>query len=407
MRADLRGAGAALAFGAAAASIAYTAFAVVRVVAFGRRAREQRSHGPLFPTAPNRCPTVTVFKPVRGLEPQLGENLRSFCRQDYPSFDVVLGVHDRDDLALPLLRQIAAEFPDRTTVVVGDGTARCRNPKITTLLPMLEHATGEILVIADSDMRVTPDYLDAVAAPFADQRVGAATALYRGEPAESDLASALGAMWITEQFAPSVLVARAVEPLTYCFGSTMAVRRTVLDEIGGLAALGGHLADDHQLGHLVTAHGRSVVLLPYIVANVVAERDVRGLIEHEVRWARTIRSVRPASYLGILLTYPAPLALAHLALAHDKRCARLLYAMALTVRLCLHVAAHKALGTERRPPPRLALLRDTLGIAVWAIGLFGRSVRWRDDRLRVTPDGRLDADGAGPLRSGQEAHQAE
>jgi ceramide glucosyltransferase len=395
MRTEIRDAAAAVTLSAALASIAYSAFALTRVVAFGRRVRNRRSHAAFAsPTLANHRPSVTILKPIRGLEPQLAQNLRSFCRQDYPSFDVVFGVRERDDLALPLLRQIAEEFPGRTTVVVGDGTARCRNPKIATLLPMLEHATGEILVIADSDMRVTPDYLDAVAAAFADERVGAATAVYRGEPAEPDLASALGALWITEQFAPSVLVANAVEPLTYCFGSTMAVRRTLLDAIGGLAALGDHLADDHQLGRLVTEQGRSVVLLPYVVANVVAERDLRELVEHEVRWARTIRSVRPASYLGILLTYPVPLALAHAALARDKRRARLLYATALIVRLGLHVAAHKALGTERRVPPRFGLLRDALGIVVWAIGLFGRSVRWRDDPLRVTPDGRLDAEDA-------------
>jgi ceramide glucosyltransferase len=396
MRTDLRAAATALAFTAAAASIAYTAFAVARVAAFGRRVRERESSdavSALFRPATGPTPAVTVLKPVRGLEPELEANLRSFCRQEYPSFDVVFGVLDPNDAALPLLRRIAAEFPGRATVIAGDGTARCRNPKIATLLPMLEHATGEILVISDSDMRVTPGYLDAVAAAFADQRVGAATALYRGEPADSDVASALGAMWITEQFAPSVLVANTVEPLSYCFGSTMAVRRSVLEAIGGLAALGDHLADDHRLGRLVAEHGRSVVLVPYVVANVVSERGVRALIEHEVRWARTIRSVRPASYLGILLTYPLPLAVAYGALERDKRRARLVYLIALIVRLCLRFAARKAFGTERRAPRGLAMLRDVLGIAVWAIGLRGRLVRWRDEPLRVTPDGRLDTDG--------------
>jgi ceramide glucosyltransferase len=395
MRAEARGLAAALAFGAAAASVAYTGFAIVQLLRFGRRVRasEQRPRFErefLVPPVRPR-PSITVLKPVRGLEPRLEQNLRSFCAQDYPAFDVVLGVRDPDDPALPLLRRIAAEFPGRATVVAGDGTARCRNPKIATLLPMIEHAAGEIIVIADSDMRVTPRYLDAVAAAFDDPRTGAATALYRGEPAEPDLASALGAMWITEQFAPSVLVANALEPLTYCFGSTMAVRRTVLETMGGLAVLGDHLADDHRLGTLVTALGYTVALVPYVVENDVAEPDLRALVRHEVRWARTIRSVRPASYPGILLTYPVPLAAAQFALARDKRYARILFVAAMLARFGLHVAAHGALGTRewRRMPPRLVHLRDPLGVLVWALGLRGDAVRWRDDPLHVEAGGKL------------------
>lgn len=413
MRADLRGAATALTFAAAAASVAYTAFAIVRLTAFGRSLRhehEQHSRGAdsASPELALPRPAITVLKPVRGLEPQLAQNLRSFCAQNYPSFDVVLGVRDPGDPAIPVLRRIAAEFPSRATVVVGDGTARCRNPKIATLLPTIAHATGEIVVIADSDMRVTPDYLDAVAEAFADERVGAATALYRGEPAASEapgsgFASTLGAMWITEQFAPSVLVATALEPLAYCFGSTMAVRRSVLDAIGGLAALGDHLADDHRLGNLVAARGHTVALLRYVVTNVVAERSLRGLIEHEVRWARTIRSVRPASYPGILLTYPVPLALAHAALARNKYRARTLLIIAMTARVVLHFTANKALGApddalgsgnaigaKHRPPSfRLAPVRDALGIAAWTLGLRGRGVRWRDDALCMEASGEL------------------
>jgi ceramide glucosyltransferase len=394
MRADARGIAAALAFGAAAASVAYTGFAVVQLLRFGRRVRafERRTWFEReFLTPPvGPRPSITVVKPVRGLEPRLEQNLRSFCVQDYPAFDVVLGVRDPDDPALPLLRRVAAEFPGRAKVVVGDGTARCRNPKIATLLPMIEQATGAIIVIADSDMRVTPRYLGAVAGAFDDPRTGAATAIYRGEP-EPDLASALGAMWITEQFAPSVLVANALERLTYCFGSTMAVRRTVLETMGGLAVLGDHLADDHRLGTLVTALGYTVALVPYVVENVVAEPNVRALARHELRWARTIRSVRPAGYPGILLTYPVPLALTLFALARHKRYARVLFMAAMLGRLGLHVAAQGALGTRewRRMSPRLISLRDPLGVVIWALGLRGSAVRWRDDPLRIAPDGKL------------------
>ena len=208
---------------------------------------------------------------------------------------MVFGVLDPADPALDIMRAVAAEHPGRATVVTGNGIAEHRNPKISTLAPMLPHAKHDVLVISDSDMRVGPDYLDAVAAAFDDDGVGAATCTYRGEPADDGLASRLGAMWITEQFAPAALVAMAVEPLTYCFGATMAVRRGVLEAIGGLRALGTHLADDHALGNLVSKHGMRVAFAPYAVTNVVSEPGLRALFSHELRWARTIRAVRPKS----------------------------------------------------------------------------------------------------------------
>jgi ceramide glucosyltransferase len=382
MRADLRGIAATLALGASLVGIAYAATAVVRLRAFGRRLRESGS-------VSARRPTVSVIKPMRGMEPELEANLRSFCVQDYPAYEVFFGVNDAGDPALDLMRRVAADAPGRARVVVGDGIARFRNPKMTNVAPMLALANGEIIVISDSDMRVEPGYLDAVTAPFADPRVGAVTALYRGEPADDTLASVLGAMCLTEQFAPSTLVANAIEPVRYMFGSTMAVRRDVLAEIGGIEALGDHLADDFTLARLVTDKGYRIEIARSVVANVVAELDLRGLFEHELRWARTIRAVRPVNYRGIVLTYPLPLAVAHLALARDKRAALAIVVLATLLRLAVHDAAHAAFGSQSRPPRRLIPLRDAFGVAVWARGLWGRNVRWRGQRLRIAEEDRL------------------
>jgi ceramide glucosyltransferase len=374
MRAELRTAAAAISLGAALASIGYAAFAVTRLRAFGRRVRAR-------PTAPARQPSITVIKPVHGLEPGLEENLLSFCAQDYAAFEVVFGVHDAGDPALAVVRRAAAAHPLRSKVVVGDGTARFRNPKIANVAAMLPGTGGEIIVIADSDMRVEAGYLTALAAAFEDERVGAVTAIYRGEPADDSVASRLGAMWVAEQFAPSVLVANALEPLAYTFGSTMAVRRAVLERIGGIAALGDTLADDHALGDRVVGAGFTVALAGCVVSNQIAERDIAGLVEHEVRWARTIRSVRPGSYLGIPLTYPLPLALAHLALARDKPIALAVVALAALARYGVHAAAHAALGTRTVPPAGLIVLRDALGAGVWLLGLRRGRVRWRGRQL--------------------------
>jgi ceramide glucosyltransferase len=373
VRAEARDVAAAVALGATLAGIAYTVLAVSRLRAFARRP----------PARPKRRPGFTILKPVRGVEPGLAENLRSFCTQDYPEFDVVFGVLDPADSALPAIRRVAAEYPDRTTVVVGNGVAEHRNPKIATLEPMLPHAKHALLAISDSDMRVGPDYLDAVASAFDDERVGAATCVYRGEAADDGLASRLGAMWIGEQFVPSALVAIAVEPLTYCFGATMAIRRDVLDAIGGLRAVGTHLADDHAMGHLVSEHGLRVAFAPYAVTNTVSEPGLRALFSHELRWARTIRTVRPKSYAGIILTYPLPLALLYAVLTRDRNRIVPVVALAALARLAVHRAARRALGTHRPPEPLLIPLRDALGVAVWAMGLRGRDVRWRDRLLQT------------------------
>ena len=300
-------------------------------------------------------------------------------------------MHDHDDRALETIRGVAAAVPERASVVVGDGVARFRNPKMANVAPMVARARGEILVISDSDMRVGPDYLGTVVAAFDDPRVGAVTALYRGETADGTLASTLGAMCLTEQFAPSTLVANTIEPVRYMFGSAMAVRREVLAEIGGIAALGDHLADDFTLGRLVTERGYRVAVARCVVVNVVAERDLRALFAHELRWARTIRGARPLNYPGIVLTYPLPLAIAHLAVARDKRIALALVALAALLRIVIHYEAHAAFGSHRRPPRRLIPLRDAFGVAVWACGLWGRSVRWRGRRLRIAERDELQA----------------
>jgi ceramide glucosyltransferase len=384
MRADVRSIAEKLALAAALASTGYAAFALQRLLVFERRAGSTTS-------APERgrSPAVTILKPARGDEPGLEENLASFCAQDYPDFHVVFGTLDPADPALTVMRRVAARYPARATVVSGDGVARHRNPKMATLEPMIASARGDILVIADSDMRVGPDYLAAIVAPFDDPHIGALTCIFRGEPVDGGIASVLAAMAITEQFMPSAILANAIEPMTYCFGSTMAVRRDVFDAIGGIAALGSRLADDYALGSLVVAHGYRVELSPYVVTNVVSEPGLQHLIEHELRWARTIRGVRLVSYAGLILTYPLPLALLHLAVARKRRPVLALVALVAGLRFALHARAHRTFRTRRRPPAWLIPVRDALGVLVWGLGLFGGRVRWRGEDYRMSGSGRL------------------
>jgi ceramide glucosyltransferase len=368
--ADLRRLAAGAAFGAALAGAVYTAFALSRVHAFARRPRRPAT----------RVPTVTILKPLHGDEALLAQKLRSFCDQDYPNFEVVLGARDPADPALETARALAAEFPERVRVVTGDeATPRHRNPKATTLAAMVPHARGELLVIADSDMRVDPDWLLAIVAPFDDARIGAVTCLYRGEPLPG-FASRLGAMANHEHFAPSVLVAQALGPLRYTFGSTMAVRRTAFEAIGGLDAIGGHLADDAKLGEAIAEAGLRVELSTYVVENVVEEPTLQALWQHELRWARTHRALRPAGYAGLFITYPLPLAALAVVLARRRAPALLLLGVTTLLRVTLASAARRAFGVRAPATPGLIPLRDAFGLAVWAAAYVGRGVRWRGER---------------------------
>ncbi len=352
---------------AVAASIAtgYTLFATARVLRFAARKRPR----------PAARPAICALRPLHGAEPRLAEHLHALCAQDYAPFTALFCVRSPDDGALPVARAVASEWPSIARIAIGDDGAR-GNPKVRTLAGC-EHAVhGEIVVIADADIGVERTYLQALAAPFADPAVGAVTALYRGEPL-GGLVAELGAMGIEEQFAPSVLVAGAVEPLRYCFGATSAVRRGILEAIGGFAAL-DELADDHALGRLVSERGHRIALADTIVTTTVTETALAALWEHELRWARTTRALRPAAYLGLCLAYPISFALLALALARRRGSASGLLAVALGARFALHAAARRALGVGRPSVWWLVPARDLLGLAVWAAGITGHSVRWRD-----------------------------
>jgi len=272
------------------------------------------------------------------------------------------------------------------TLVAGADQS-IRNAKVATLAEMVRACKHEILIVADSDTNVEPDYLRAVVAPFGDSDVGAVTCLYRGRPS-GGLASALGTMTIEDQFIPSVLVA-ALGRVTFCLGATMAIRRQTLDAIGGFAALGPYLADDRRLGELVSSTGACVTLAPYVVEHDVDEPTLSALWAHDVRWARTNRLEKPWGYAGYFITYPLPLALLYLVLSQNIVAGGIAVLAALALRIGLHYAARAALAAHSPDTPWLIPVRDVLGLAVWAVSLFGRHVRWRGQVLTVDRRGRI------------------
>jgi ceramide glucosyltransferase len=322
------------------------------------------------------------------VDADLYENLRSFCRQHHPEFQIIFGVRAVDDPAIPIIKQIMREFPGRDLSLIIDDRLIGTNFKVCNLANMLVAAKHEILVIADSDMRVGPDYLAAVTAPFADPRVGAATCLYKGMALDG-WPSRLASMFINEWFLPSVLVALSFEKLNYCFGATIAVRREALEAIGGFAALAYKLADDHQLGKLIQRQGYKVELVPYLIENRVHEPSFKTLFLHELRWARTIRAMRPLGYAFSFVTFPVPVALLLVLLTPFKLIGMVALTVALALRVLLHYTVRLELKLHDPPAPWLIPLHDLLCFTVWCASFMGRRVHWRGERFHLDPAGQL------------------
>jgi ceramide glucosyltransferase len=355
------------------ASMAYTAFAAWKV--WRRTIAEIPAGGP--------APRVTVAKPLHGLEPEIEENLRSFAEQDYPDYELIFAASDASDPAVAVARPLGE-------VIVAPPWIG-PNEKVNSLAAIAGKAKGDVLVVSDSDMRVGPEYLRAVTFPFQDARVGAVTCLYTGRPLPG-VPSLLGAMHINEEFRASVLVALAMQPLDFCLGATMAVRREALESIGGFAALSGFLADDYMLGHRLRQQGWDIRLAAYDVETIVSERSMRDLFLHELRWARTIRTVRPIGWAGSILTMLLPWTMAFLLLSRFSRTAIWISAGAAALRLLLHAAS----GKQRLTSVLWIPVRDLLTFVVYCCSHLGRNVQWKQARFNVSTDGQLHPDGARP-----------
>src|SRR5713101_4968333 len=214
-------------------------------------------------------PPVSILKPLCGEDAGLYDNLESFCRQEYPTWQVVFGVQDAHDAAVPVVRRLMAAYPGADMTLVAEPARRGGNLKVANLQNMLPAARHDVIVIADSDMRVRPDYLAEVTAPLAEGATGLVTCLYRGVSA-GGFWSQLACLNINHGFLPQALVAAALGERSGCFGATLALRRDTLEAVGGLAVVADSLADDHALGAAVRRLGRKVVLSPHVVDNVVA-----------------------------------------------------------------------------------------------------------------------------------------
>jgi len=367
----------------AAAALGYAGAVWVAVrLCRNRRAELGRGKGGGSPS-PQR--PVTVLKPLCGAEPGLDHSLRSFCEQRYAgAVQIVFGVQHPADPALAVLEGLKRDYPRLDLTVLVDSTRHGASAKVSNLINMMRAARHDWLVLADSDVAVPPGYLAAVTAPLNDPRVGIVTCPYRGAP-RSGLWSLLGALFVNEWFIPSVRVAALLGSRAFAFGATIALRRDTLDAIGGFAAIADQLADDYRLGELTRRRGLRTVLSEVVVETSVHEPTLRQLMQHGLRWLRTIRVVRPAGYALSGVTFSVPVAVLGCGLAGASAVSLSLLAGTLVLRLMLHSEVQAA--ASQRAPLWAIPLADALGFALWCGGFATSKVQWRHARYRVARDG--------------------
>ncbi|WP_345810672.1 bacteriohopanetetrol glucosamine biosynthesis glycosyltransferase HpnI [Paraburkholderia sp. PREW-6R] len=337
---------------------------------------------------PSSFPAVTIVKPLHGDEWALLRNLSSFCQQDYPgTVQFLFGVHDCADPALQAVEDLRQLHPQAHITVVADARLYGPNRKISNILNMLPHAQHDVLVFADSDVSVGPDYLRNVIGELQKPNVGLVTCVYRGQP-DPGFWPRLSAKATNYQFLPGVVIGLALGLARPCFGQTIAMRRDTLEKIGGFTPFVRHLAEDHAIGEAVRMIGEKVVIPPFHISHACVESSATQLIAHELRWSRTIRRIDPLGHLGSALIYPLAFALLALVFSGGAPWAGGLAFVAMCARLTLKLISDRAL---RQPHRDLWLLPlwDIVSFAIFVASFWSSRVIWRGFSFKVDGDGLL------------------
>ena len=353
----------------AAAPLIYYALATLAALRFFKRARAR--------VLPEYAPPVSMLKPVRGVDFGSYENFASFCRQEYTDYEILFAVNDAADPAVPLIRRIIADFPQREIRLLVGAEHLGANRKVNKLARLAREARHDVLVLTDGDVRVAPRFLREVVAPLADRKTGAVTCFYRGI-AEKNLGAQIEAVGASSDFFAGVLMAAWTEGITFALGASIATTKQWLAKIGGFEAIADALADDYELGHRISKAGGEVVLSRETVWTMYPAQTLSTFWDHQVRWARTVRLCRPLSYIGLLFTQGLPWALLAAVVAPAKRIAGvyllayivLRFAMAWTVGIW-------GVGDEvLRRKIWLVPLRDAIHFVVWLASFGSNRIRW-------------------------------
>jgi ceramide glucosyltransferase len=329
-------------------------------------------------------PPASILKPCRGLDREAYENFASFCRQNYPEYEILFAVADPADPAVPVIQRIMRDFPAVPIRLIHSVPAVGANGKVNKLIRLAAEARYDLLVINDSDVRVSPDYLRHVAAPFRDPQVGASTAMYRAET-NGSLGAELEAVGITSEFLAGVLAAWRLQGVKFALGATMACTRKALEAIGGFEALADYHSDDYELGSRIAARGYRIALLRDPVTIVYGRQSIGEFAAHQLRWALTTRYARPGGHFGLLLTFGLPWSVLAAAVAPTSAIA----AAYLGAYLVLRFAAAWTVGVwglgDRLLLKRFWLvpLRDATGFITWVASYFFTRIHWRGTEFNV------------------------
>ena len=354
---------------------------------------------------PEFAPGVTIMKSLKGPDPGMMDAFRSHCRQNYAGeFELLFGVASLDDPAVVAVKELQAEFPERAIGLVECPERLGTNGKVSTLAQLAEHARHDFLLINDSDITVSPCYLERVLSCFAPDStrfapasqdpgkppVGLTTALYRGR-AHGTLPSRLEALGIATEFMPGVLLSKVIEGgLHYGLGSTLAVRREALEKAGGLLSIVDYLADDYELGACIAHAGYRVEVSTEVVETSVPAYSWRGFFDHQLRWLRTVRSARPGGYVGLIFTYGFGWALLNMLASGLSPVSLWLLGLSFFLRLAQAMTVGAGVLGDHEVLANLWLLpvRDAIAMGLWVAALAGDTIVWRGERFALR-DGKL------------------
>ncbi len=337
---------------------------------------------------PDFRPPVSILKPVKGLDAGAYENFRSFCEQDYPDFELLFGVADPKDPVVPVVRRLQRDFP-KLSIRLFVAAATGANRKASMLHLLTGKARYEVLAISDSDMRVTPDYLQRVVAPLGDEKIGMVTCCYHGQ-APITFTAKLEALHMSATFLPSVMVGRRFLSMRFAMGATMVLRSGDLERIGGYAAVADHLLDDTEVALRLDRLGFRTYLSQYVTSSVLGATTFRDQWYRELRWSRTNRVSRPIEYPIYLITFTTPLAVALVLASGLDMFTWPVLGASLALRWFV---AWRCMGYVGDPENRRWLvwlpLRDMLSGLIWTLSLVGRRIVWRGEEYIILADGRL------------------
>jgi ceramide glucosyltransferase len=368
-----------LRYGLLLAALAPLAYYLLSALAAWRFFRRERARA-----LPDFTPSVSLLKPVRGVDFASWENFSSFCLQDYPDYELLFVVNDMADPAVPLIERLQAEFPQRNIRIFSGAAPLGANRKISNLCRIVPEARHDILVLSDGDVRVGPRYLREVVAPFADARTGLVTCFYRGI-AQRNLFAELEAVGAASDFFAGVLMAGLLEGLTFALGATMVTTKSWLARIGGLETIADLHSDDYELGHRIFLQGGRIVLSREPVWTMYPAQSFTGYVDHQVRWARTVRLCRPLSYAGLLFTHGLPWAVAAALVAPTRAVAAAYLGAYLFLRLAqAWVVGVWGVGDEvLRRRLWLVPLRDAGNFFIWLWSFASNRIVWGETEFEI------------------------